>query len=362
MKTKFQTTDSGNGAELYRQVLNDIKAGKIKNFYLFSGEEKYLQQELIRRLLQSLGLQGDKSACIDYHEIDCEYKTGNLDLRALISELKMPPFMLRKRIVFVKNSNLWHSALSQSNQEFFKNLSALIADEQLTAVCIFQEEKVDKRLKHYSALQKNSSCALYHFNFLPENVLIKWAGTKFAKAGIKVKINLLQQLVAEPYNNMQLLDNEIAKLCLYCRARELEIPDADTVLELVKRDLSNTVFDLMDAVGNKRLHSALAILKNLQDNKEPFPRLLLMLGRHCRELLLSKLYVTDKRITLNFPVWKLKKLQAQAHKFQVSELETLIVFFAEADMALKSGLADEMTLADLLLAKLQRCDLEIKFA
>lgn len=346
-----------NSFQLYQTGVKALEAEQFKHLYVLAGEERFLVFAFLQKILSSLGLKENLQTEIDAHVIDASYKSASIDWQALQNECAMPAFIAKKRLILIKESKFFQQALSAERKKDWQNFQTALFQSQ-ASICVFVEDKIDQRLKHCQDISKSTECAIYNFNILKEDVLAQWLANQLNKRGLKITNSALSSLLERSNYELLILQSELRKLQLYCQAKKLTAIDINMVDKLMQRDLKASIFDLLDAVSDKNLQAAKAIMTILQENKQAFLVTLLMLGRHMRELLLAK---TAPNL-LGVNSWKLRKLQAQANKFSLSELKSLITFCAECDVAYKTSNLDELALSDLLLAKLMQADLEIKFA
>ncbi len=351
---KKQTTNSFN---FYQTAVKAIQAEQFKLLYVLAGEERFLVSAVLEKLKAQLGLASDLKSEIDAHVIDIDAKTSNLDWPSITSECQMPPFMAKKRLLLIKQSKLFQQALGVEKQAAWQTFMQALCQSK-ACVCVFLEDKIDQRLKHCQALSKSQDCAIYNFSYVEQPVLAVWLANELKKLGLKITNSALTSLLERSNCELFVLQNELRKLKLYCQANNLTAIDMNVVDQLLQRDMKADIFDLLDAVSAKNLAKAKAIMSILQANKQVFLVTLLLLGRHMRELLVAK----TRPDLLTASPWKVNKLKAQARQFTAQELSDMIRFCADCDTVYKSSYTDELALSDLLLAKLVKTDLDIKFA
>jgi DNA polymerase-3 subunit delta len=118
----------------------------------------------------------------------------------------------------------------------------------------------------------------------------------------------------------------------------------------------HTVFELADAVGEKRLVAALGHLHAMMSQREPALRILAMLIRHFRQLWQVReardegqdLGEVQRRLALHEFV--AKKLWAQATRFQPTTLRRIYDTLYATDLRLKStGLSDDLIMERLVM-------------
>lgn len=167
-------------------------------------------------------------------------------------------------------------------------------------------------------------------------------------------------LVERAGTDITLLEVEMEKCALRAGANT---PITRAIIdEMVKRAPHETIFDLTDALGERRSAHAIGLARELLENGEPAELLLSMLVRHFRQLLQARALL-DAKIGLDgsasgrlssgqaaqFPQegrdnlpgllrsqsWLGRRLAAQARNFSVEQIARALRLCLEADLALK---------------------------
>jgi DNA polymerase-3 subunit delta len=154
--------------------------------------------------------------------------------------------------------------------------------------------------------------------------------------------------------NLRLLDQEITKLVTYTAGeRAITGEDVDAIVPYAQAVI---IFDLVDALGQRNGRAAARTLHGLLDAGAAPLYLLAMIARQFRLLIqvkeLQGLGVNQQGIvkTLGLHPFPARKLQAQAIRFNASQLETILRWILDADVAIKSGQMEPEAALDLLVA------------
>jgi DNA polymerase-3 subunit delta len=120
----------------------ELKDGKLKEIYLFYGEETYLMDTCVKKIRN---LFGEIVKGINYIEID------DTNLEHLISDLQTPSFGFPKKLIIVKNTGLFKREVKKKGAGFadlrdkicayLKENSSVIKQDNIV---VFIEETVDK--------------------------------------------------------------------------------------------------------------------------------------------------------------------------------------------------------------------------
>lgn len=128
-----------------KDLEKDIQSKNIHGIYVFYGEEKYMQQEYLKKIKK---IFGETSLGINYIILD----ENNID--SLISNIETPAFGYEKKLIVIKNSNLFRKDTKSPIKEAFKKY-AQENIEMINKVCtiVFIEETVHK-MDFYKTLEK----------------------------------------------------------------------------------------------------------------------------------------------------------------------------------------------------------------
>ena len=315
------------------ELENDLKKQNLHGIYVFYGEEKYVQQEYLKKIKK---IFGELSLGINYILLD----ENNID--TLIADIETPAFGYPKKLIIVINSNLFKKDCKFPMKDKFKKyVSENLEIIEESCVIVFIEETVHK-FDFYKTLEKNAViietkplkpaeiknklkriCAMYKVNIQDQNLnyLIEIAGT-----------------------NMQTLLNEIRKLIEFAGENgEIQKEDID---KLTIKDMQAIIFDLTDYLGSKNTEKALVVLGNLIYNKEPLQKIIITLYNHFKKLYLTKLALIERRDLVEAlslkpnQVFLTSKYKKQAEYFSTKEIENILKELIDLDYKSKNGMID----------------------
>lgn len=316
----------------------DIKNGKLNHIYLVYGAESFLRKQYKERLKKALAPDDDS--------MNYSYFEGkDISAGEVIDLAETMPFLSDKRAIIIENS------------PFFKSEGEKIA-EYLNAVpdttyLVFVEESVDKRSKLYKAILKNG-CVVEAAG-LSEDKIITWILGILKKDNKKITQNTMHYLLGKIGTDMENIRSEVEKLICYCYDRDvITNEDIDAVCTT---QISNQIFEMLDAMANKRQKVALQLYYNLLALKEPPMRILFLIGRQFNLLLQARLLKQkgygDRAIAekIGVPPFAATKYLNQAGKFKLADLRQAVAECVEADEAVKSGNRNDRLSVELLIIK-----------
>ncbi|MBO4374833.1 MAG: DNA polymerase III subunit delta [Lachnospiraceae bacterium] len=317
----------------------DIKTGEFKNVYLIYGEERYLRENYAGKLLKALVAPGDN---LNFSK----FEGDTSDINEILSLAQTLPFMADRRVVFVKDSGLFHKACD----ELFDYLEAPAED----TVLIFDEENVDKRSRNYKAVSKLKG----DVNAAPMtgDALKRWVAACFSKKyGKKIRESTVELLMSRAGTDMSVLSSEIAKLSGYVGQREI-IEDAD-VVTMTNRNPSGSVFEMIEAMTLKKQKEAVSIYYEMLEAKESPYGILSLIERQFRIIYIVK-ELTEKKASkqeiasaAGIKDYFVPKYQRQAAKYSRTKIRQVLDECAGADADSKSGRIADTLAVELLIIR-----------
>jgi len=311
--------------------LNDqIKTKNFKRLYVFYGDCDYLKNIYADRIIDAALGKGDSRLM----NLD-SYDEKTYSAEGLSARCETAPFMANFRIIVITNSGVF----IPGKQDETKKTEEPLANIPGSAIVIFIEPKVDKRIALFKTAQKAGMCI--EFKKPDENDLIKWV-INIAKAHNRAiaPADAAYLLQTAP-NDMGILRGEIDKLIDYTYAKGA-IEKAD-IAAIVTRSTESKIFDLTDAIGTKDLKTALDIYNALLFLKEPPILILNMMARQfklimaCAEVYEKKKNVKDVSAATGLWDFAVKGMLKQSKNFK---RETLLQAYRQClltDVNIKTG-------------------------
>lgn len=324
-----------------KQIANDIKQNQFKQAYLLFGEERYLRRQY-REKLQTALCGGEDTMNVHF------YEGKDVPVGEIIDLAETLPFLAERRVIFLSDSGLFKSG----GEKMAEYLSSSPCD---TTFFVFSESEVDKRSKLYKTVQSKGYAA--EFAAQDENTLKRWIAGTLGKDGKKITEGTVQLLLSKTGTNMDNIQMELEKLICYCMDRDV-ITDEDVDAVCTTR-ISNRIFDMINAVADKRQREALELYYDLLALKEPPMRILVLIARQCNMLLQTKELKSgghdNKSIgsKIGVPPFIAQKYVNQAARFKTSTLRNAVQKCVEAEESIKSGrMNDKMSVEILILSVL----------
>lgn len=321
-----------------QQLLADLKSGEFKQAYLLYGEEAYLRLQYKNKLKDALVSPEDT---MNYHY----FEGKGIDPAALIDLAETMPFFADRRVIFIENSGFFKKTAEQ--------LAAYLEQPSPTVCFVFVETEVDKRSKMFKALGKCGRAV--EFAAQNEATLKKWILVMLKKENKKITEATLDYFLQKTGTDMENISRELEKLFSFTLGRD--VITAEDVDAVCIRQVTNQIFDMVEAIGQRNQSRALKLYYDLLSLKEPPMRILFLVGRQFNLLMqvkqLKKKGYDDKKIgeKTGLHGFIVKKYTSQAGRFSMEELREALQACVEADEAVKTGKMNDVMSVELLIIR-----------
>jgi DNA polymerase III subunit delta len=303
---------------------------------LLVGTEAALRDQA-RRELRARVLSG-KPADFDEQRFDL---AAGATPAAILASARTLPVLAPRRLIIVRG-------LADRRASAFLEaaLPAYLEDPVSTTCLLLEAEKVDRRLKWVKEvvrLGEVRDCAP------PANAreARPWVSARVAAQGKQIAPAAAGDLIDAVGLALDALASEIDKLCLYVGERRTI--ESEDVAALTGRLRAAVIFELTDAVGERRPGEAIRILADLLSHGQPPLLVLASLTAHFRRLLRASEcspptpQVIQQQLRLH--PFAARKLADQVRRFGESRLRKALAALRRTDDALKGGLALDPALA-----------------
>ena len=310
----------------YQELMHALDRGEVRPLLYLHGDEPYLMDKLVRRLLDLLVPR-------DMRDFNMEVFYGNENSGAEIVEAAATlPMFADWRVVLVKKADALPAVSLEAIAGYLDNPSPVTC-------LVFLGEKIDQRKKFFAEFKKKGE--LVECRRLYENQLGSFITAEAAARGKKIEGAAAEMLVYLVGNNLRELVSEVEKASLY--AGDRNTVTVQDIREVASDTRVNSVFELADALGEKKIDRALRSLDTLLEGGEAPLLVLAMITRHfrqlwkVRELLDRKAPARDIGKAAGINPYFLQGIIPQARNYQPVELRRLFEKIFQTDLALKTG-------------------------
>ena len=321
-----------------KSLNEDLRTGQLNRVYLLYGEEAYLKKQYKDKLRVAM-LSPDDTMNYAY------YEGKGINVKEVIDLAETLPFFAERRLIILENT------------EFFKNATPELADyiKEMpeTTAMIFVESEVDKRGKLYKAVQAKGRAV--ELGRQDETMLIRWIAGSVKKEGKQISETVIRHFVMKVGTDMENIQKELEKL--FCYTLEKNVITVDDVETICTTQITNQIFDMVNAVAAKQQRKALELYYNLLALKEPPMRILFLLTRQFKFLLevktLDKQGYARKDIGTKTGLhpFVVEKYQQQTKTFSQKELREIMEESAEIEESVKTGSLTDMLGVELFIVK-----------
>ena len=320
-----------------KSLNEDLKSGQFHKVYLLYGDEAYLKKQYKDRL---------REAIVGEDTMNYAYFEGKgISYKEVIDLAETMPFFAERRLIILENSG------------FFKNASPELAEyvKEMpdTTVLIFVEDEVDKRGRLFKAVKDVGRAV--ELGRQDENTLIRWVAGLTRKEMRQMDEATIRFFLNKVGTDMENIQQELEKLCCFCMGRqEITIRDVEAICTT---QITNQIFDMVNAVAEKKQKKALEYYYDLLALKEPPMRILFLLARQFRLLLevkeldghgYSRKEIAGKAGLHPFVAGK---YQEQARTFTTKVLREIIEESVEIEECVKTGRLNDNLAVEIFIMK-----------
>lgn len=307
-----------------KSLNEDLKTGQLNSVYLLYGEEAYLKKQYKDKLRNAM-ISPDDNMNYAYFE------GKGINVNEVIDLGETLPFFAERRLIVMEDTGFFKSASSE--------LADYIKVMPDTTSIVFVETEVDKRGKLYKAVQSKGRAV--ELGRQDENTLLRWVASNVKQEQKMISENTARFFLAKVGTDMENIQKELEKLFCYCMDKDSIT--ADDVEAICTTQITNQIFDMVNAVAEKQQRKALQYYYDLLALKEPAMRILFLLTRQFKLLLevktMDKQGYGRKEIAEKTGInpFVVGKYQTQAKAFSSKELRRIMEDSVDTEEAIKTG-------------------------
>ncbi len=321
-----------------KKFSEEIREGNLKQVYLLCGEEAYLRRQYRDRVKKALLGDGDLM------NLNC-FEGKGIVPGEVIDLAQTMPFLAERRVLVIENSG------------FFKRggeaLAEYLADPATSAYFLFVETEIDKRSRLYKAAAARGR--VIECKTPDEGVLKRWVVELLAKENKRITQRDLDLFLEKTGTDMENIRGEVEKLVCYCLDREAV--SAQDIEAVCVRQIGSRIFDMVEAVADKKQRRAMELYYDLLTLKEPPMRILFLIARQFNLLLQVKELKNKGYDTrsigekVGLKGFIAGKYVSQAAKFKEAELRQALTDCVETEEAVKTGRMNDVMSVELLIVR-----------
>ncbi len=313
----------------YEDMLNLTKQEKIYPVYLFSGNENYLKEDILKKLRNRL---------IDpaYRELNYKVFYGEkLSINEVINDLYTLPLISKHKLAVIKeaekiNKNDETKLIGYFNRLSLKNIFS-------TLIIIYKEGRPNKEL--ITAIKRIGIAA--NFGITDKEKLVLWIKSKFRQSNKKITQEAIFYLQSIVGSDLGRLFNEIEKIDIY--TKDQKIIEKEDVMKTIGGSEAVNIFKVLDSIGDKDIKNAIDGLVKLNQGNLHHLSIFAMIYRQIKLILQTKLLLAngfnfkDVEKKLKLPYFVVEKIIKQSKKYTFKEIGKSYELLNIADLELKDS-------------------------
>ncbi|MEG2353361.1 MAG: DNA polymerase III subunit delta [Clostridium sp.] len=315
--------------------------------YILGGVDENLIKDSIKKIVKANIDTSFKD--LNYIEFDGESAQSN----DIVNACETMPFMSEKKVVMVYRCKFLRGSANREEEKIFEEMKKYIANIPSHCILIMyylfssDKDKINNKLK---SLDKKIT--LVSVEKLRGSELKASIKKLFDEREKKIEQSALALFCNEVDNNMEIIKNEVDKLCSYTEGRTIITEDIGL---LMPQKPDSHIFDLIDYIGEKRLKNALDVLDEILFKGEKWNFILSSIGRRFEQILNIKIRLKQGKnkdvisSEMSMHPYVCEKLILQSRKFADKNIVKILKECLVTEGRLKSQTIDERVELEILL-------------
>ena len=340
---------------------DEVKAGTVRNAYLFYGPEAYIRKSALTTLQKKLLTPG-------LEDMNCTFMQ-NPTAQQIVENCETLPMLGDWRLVIVQGLALLESGKAKDEAQESKTLVDYMGRVPPSTCLVFECEAPDKRKKHCQTLMKLSGAV--SFDALSDARLTQWMNQTLRPMKKRMDANTCAHLAFTSGRDLTMLNGEYdhnnailtfhagtggTELAAYVGERETIT--AEDVEQIATHTAECTVFAMVDALVDGQAERAFSLLNVLLESGEQRIGVLALITRQYRQMLYAK-DMQESRTpqaqmakALGVPPFALSQLTRRAGRRTMAQLKKQLALCVNADFDIKRGAVREEAALDRLMLAL----------
>ena len=238
-----------------RQLVTDIKNGKLSPIYFLMGEESYYIDKISKFIESSILSEEEKG----FNQMVLYGR--DVSVEDIVGQAKRYPMMAEHQVVIVKEA--------QDLSRTIEKLVDYVEQPQPTTILVinYKYKTIDKRKKLYKALKKGG--VIFESKKLYDNQIADWIRRVLSGHNYTISPKAAQMLAEFLGTDLSKISNELDKLKIILPEGTQITPEHIEQNIGISKDYNN--FELQKAVGAKDVLKANQIIKYFGENPKDNP-------------------------------------------------------------------------------------------
>ncbi|MXX47489.1 MAG: DNA polymerase III subunit delta [Chloroflexi bacterium] len=323
--------------------------------YLFYGEDRFARLEAVAALRR----EHDADAALVNNSVS--FDGARLSLAELGAAVAAAPFLGGVRWVRVDGLCARFGVLRRGGRQLgeWDGLPEVLQQIPATTILVFVEDELRRGNPMLQLIEPLADTR--EFARLKPEEALEWLRGEVRRRGLHLTRNAAQTLVERAGGDRGSLTQAVDKLSLYAGDANVD----ETIVEaMVPATRSVSIFNLVDAVAERRLADAMRALDGVRAEGEPEARIIQMLARTYRQIVVTREVIDrggsneeiQQAAGANF-AWLARRLRRQAQSYTQTSADAALTRILEAEEAIISYRRDEGGLTEDVAVELLVADL-----
>lgn len=333
---------------------NLLKSDNLAGAYVFSGEEDYLKRYYLAQLREK-AVSDDSFATFNHAVYDGE----EIDFASLRDDVLSPPMFERYKMIEWRYPNF--DKMKEGDLSELEKLLDLVASTDY-AVLAFLVSDGDIDLgtpKKESKFVKRFGEKLRILNFekSTDAQLLSWLKRHFDAEGVSVTPDVLSTLIFRVGHSMTVLNNEVNKLCMLAKSRELERITVKDVESVSASTPECDTFALSNAILERDKKGAFLALEEMKSRRLDPIMILGMMAKTYTDIVGVVMMLADGtnqndiQTATKMNPYRLKLYLNAAKRFTPEKANAILTELARVDTGAKYGGVTGYTAIELFISK-----------
>ena len=336
------------------QAIQEAKADKLRPVYLVLGEERLLVDRVVTALREATARGGVAGFNED------KFIAGDASSSAVINAARMLPMMAKRRFVLVRGLDRWEKKAGEEGDEATpveapkegaRGKKGKVEASPLDELADYAKEPVPSTVmvlvspklhgqRRVVTLAKKAGF-LVSCEPLSRKALPGWIEGAAKERGHTIAPDVADHLAEIAGPELGYVSDAVERLSLYVGEKRPITEDA--VAAVVTRVRPSTVWELIDALGKRRVADALATLADVYDPRDGGLRLLGAVSWSVRQMVKFESALAagaepgEAAQRAGVPPFKVHEVTQVVRSAPKGALTRWVKLLAEADLALKSS-------------------------
>lgn len=303
--------------------------------YLYKGDEKYLTNSKIARVIKE-----SKADEINITSYDC----SEVNLEKAIFDALTPAFLGGNKVVIITNPVFLQTEKSSS----LHNAKILInyLDKQMDTTYLIinaSGSKVNEKLEVTKALLKKAN--VITTNGISEVEFRGWLERECSVQDVRIEKSAISSMYKAFGSNLEETKNEVDKLTSY--VGKGGVITEETLKKLMSKGNNGDIYELVNSLYKKNKSKAISLYLELSNYQKDTSFFINVISKSFRDNYLVKILVekgyTQSEIStkLNFNTNRVYYMIKDVSSIDIKEMENYIIKLSDLDYRIKTGQVDK---------------------